>query len=153
MSKNICVIMNEAGYKPYRLIFKSNWNQDAKKQADIILNENKESIVFKSGDLTSNESVFYVPTTFNYTYLTANFNTMKVGGIDTIWVKDNDFKKIIVFGLHEKGMPPTLIGNKHRSKMPIEKIHGVYKDACVNKWINNSTEEEKTTYIKKIHND
>ena len=39
----------------------------------------------------------------------SKFSTMESGRIDNRWVLNNDFDKEIIFGLHERNKPPTLI--------------------------------------------
>ena len=106
---HITELLIEKGYKPYRFLIKSNWNKEAKKEAQTILNQNKDTVIFKNGDSQSDESSFYVPYSFNYIYLSANYNVMKVGGTDVRFIKDKDFTKEFIFGLNELNNPPTLI--------------------------------------------
>jgi len=88
-----------SGYKSYRLIFKTNWNSEAKKQTNKILEQNKDVVLFKSGNFNSDESIFYVPFDFNDIYIAANFNVMVPGGTDVRFIKDNDFKTEFIFSL------------------------------------------------------
>lgn len=37
------------------------------------------------------------------------FSTMVNGGLDIRYVKDSDFKNAIIYGLNERGKPPTLV--------------------------------------------
>lgn len=101
------------GYKTYRLISKTNWNKESKKQAQKILEENKDFVFFKTGDFNSDESDFYVPCGFNSTYLKANFNAMQIGGLEVYFVKDKT-KPFFVFGLVEINKSPTWTGQVPR---------------------------------------
>ena len=93
--------LEEQGYKPYRRINKSNWNTEAKRQAQKIIDSNRDNLIFVKGDIDSDESVFYVPNYFNKTYHRANFNVLEVGGCDIRFIKNNDPKTEIIFGLEE----------------------------------------------------
>lgn len=63
------------------------------------------------------------------------FTTVKAGGLDVRWVKD---RRVFVYGLSEKGKPPTLISprmfqmdddqNKYLASKPIEKIYNELKN-------------------------
>ncbi|ENA1802937.1 hypothetical protein ABF179_002353 [Flavobacterium psychrophilum] len=113
---HITEILLADGYKTYKFIEKSNWNKDAKKQAQRILDQNKDIVVFKTGDINSDESSFHVPCGFNSIYLTANYNCMQNGGIAIFFVKDNDFENPFIFGLNEFGKQPTLIRPRPKIK-------------------------------------
>jgi len=105
--KNLIEILFEKGYKSYIRVEKSNWNKEAKKQAQRILEENE--VIFTEGNFNSDTSTFYVPTKFNTFYHRSNYNTSRVGGLETHFVKDLDFDNAIVWGLHEYKKTPTLI--------------------------------------------
>jgi len=104
--------LEEQGYNPYRRINKSNWNMEAKKQAQKIIDKYKEYLIFVEGDYDSDESIFYAPCYFNKTYHIANFNAMQVGGTDVRFIKDKDLNTEIIFGLEEYKKPPTIINYK-----------------------------------------
>jgi hypothetical protein len=114
MKKHFTEFLIEQGYKTYNFIVKSDWNPDAKRQAQRILNENPEGLIFKKGDYNSKGSSFYVPIIFNTIYLQANYNVMKNGGTCVRFIKD-DIE--IIYGLSELGNPPTLISPRPRIKM------------------------------------
>lgn len=111
---NFTKYLTNCGYKTYRLIVKSDWNKEAKAQAERILDTKPDGILFKD------ESSFYVPCDFNHTYLRANYNVLQNGGISTYFIKDNVFDNPIIFGLHEKDMLPTLIHPRPLIKLIFE---------------------------------
>lgn len=91
----------DLGYEPWRCsyIFTTQ-NPDAKNQNNYIINNTKkENIVFKDN------GIFYFKSAQPY----YDFSTMRVGGLCTHWVKDNDFENSIIWGLNEHDKPPTLI--------------------------------------------
>lgn len=143
---NFTEMLVEKGYKTYKFIGKNDWNKDAKRQAQKILDENPEGIVFKKGDFNSNESTFYVPCGFNHIYTHANFNCMQNGGIAVFFVKDNDFNKPFIFGLNEHGEPPTLIMPRpniryrfFNEKLNQNDCYNESRDIAMNYCLNNET--------------
>jgi hypothetical protein len=114
---HITEILLADGYETYKFIVKSNWNKDAKKQAQRILDQNEEeTVVFRNGDINSDESDFYVPCGFNSIYLTANYNCMQNSGTAIFFIKDKNFEKPYIFGLNEFGKQPTLIRPRPKIK-------------------------------------
>lgn len=59
-----------------------------------------EDLGYKSYRYISGE---YIPNNIN------DYSTMVEGGLDIRYIKDGDKSKQIIFGLHEKGKPATLI--------------------------------------------
>jgi len=109
MKKHITEILIERGYKTYKFINKTNWNPEAKRQSQKILESHKNNVIFKEGDFDSDESSFYVPSSFNTIYHQANYNVLAVGGLDIRFIKDGDFENEIIYGLREFKKPPTLV--------------------------------------------
>lgn len=120
--KHITEFLLEKGYKPYSLIIKSNWNKDVKKQAQKILESNKDNVLFKEGDFNSDESIFYVPTSFNTLYHKSNYNSNNPGGLDTRFILNKDISTEIIYGLGYVGDPPTLVSPRPRINLIIENI-------------------------------
>lgn len=115
--KHFTDILIEKGYLPYRCscVF-PNQNTSAKSQNDLILNnKEKYKVIFTSGD-EKNGTFFFKSKQPYY-----DFSTMRVGGVSTFWIKDNDFKNAIVWGLNTIGKPPTLI--TPRPEVKIKKIN------------------------------
>jgi hypothetical protein len=108
------------GYKTYRRIGKNHWNKEARWQAEKVLREKGDEVIFIEGDISSDISEFYLPIEFNTVYLAANFNCMQNGGITVYFVKDLDFDKGIRFGLNEFKKPPML--SYPRPKIKIKQI-------------------------------
>lgn len=121
-------LTEDLGFKTYKLVSKNNWNKEAKKQAEKILQGNIDGIIFKTGDLNSEESEFYIPVNFNSIYITANYNVMNNGGIHTYFIKDYDIKNVICYGLNEVGKPPTLIFPRPKINLKIDtsKYDGIF---------------------------
>lgn len=119
--KHITQILLDNGYNPYLFIKKTNWNKDAKRQSQNILEAHKDSVIFISGDFESEESAFYVPTT-NIN----SFSSMRISGLSITFAKDRDFENTFVWGLREGGKPPTLISP--RPEILVKKVdeNGVY---------------------------
>ena len=115
--KHLTDILIEKGYVPYRYSCTfSEQNTSAKSQNDLILsNKEKYSVVFTSGN-DKNGTFFFKSKQPYY-----DFSTMRVGGISTFWIKDNDFQNPIVWGLNNKAKPPTLI--TPRPDVTIKKIN------------------------------
>ncbi|AGO47367.1 hypothetical protein Phi19:1_gp077 [Cellulophaga phage phi19:1] len=140
-------LLEEKGYKTYRFVAKNNWNKESKKQAQTILDKNANDVIFVKGDFNTDESDFFIPVSFNHTYIRANYNTLLNGGIATYFVKDLDFENPIVFGLHEQGQPPTLISPRPNIKRVNEIINDEGKVLRTN-----LITDEAVTYVLRNEN-
>ena len=100
--KDFRAILIDKGYKTFgKSIYFPNQNSSAKHQNEWMLS-NRNDLIFIEGDKTTKESIFYFPKNQN------DFTSMKVGGLDVYYVKENDFNNPIIWGLNEMGKPPTL---------------------------------------------
>lgn len=66
----------------------------------------------------------YIPNNIN------DYSTMVEGGLDVRYIKDSDETKQIIFGLHEKGKPSTLISPRPKITLRVKDSEG--KIVCVN---------------------
>lgn len=103
--KHLLEVLLDNGYVAYRYSFIfPNQNTSAKIQnLRILENKEKYKVKFMSGD-ENKGSFFFIPE-----YQINDFSTMRVGGIHTYFIKDNDFNNPIIWGLNEGDKPPTLI--------------------------------------------
>lgn len=92
--KHITQILKDNGYKEYR-------HHVDIKETTI---ENELGEVIKQKIITNK----YIPNTTN------SFSSMVSGGLHICYIKDNDVKNVIVWGLDIVGKPPTLITPKLR---------------------------------------
>ena len=67
------------------------------------------------------------------------FSSMMPGGLDVRYIKDNDFDNEIIFGLHEKYKPPTLVSPRPRIN---NKGMNEYSDDAMNVCLLNETPED-----------
>lgn len=106
--KHLLEIIKENGYEPWQYSFTfPNQNANAKEQNRYILeNKEKYNVIFIEGN--EKKGSFYFKNRLNST----DFSTMRVGGLATFFVKDNDFDNPIIWGLQEAEKPPTLIKPK-----------------------------------------
>jgi hypothetical protein len=93
-------ILHEEGYKCYRssCIFPDQ-NANAKTQNEMIFK--RFDVIFTRGNEKDGR--------FFWEYRPHDYSSMVVGGLDSRFVKDLDFDNQIIWGLHERGKPPTLI--------------------------------------------
>ena len=106
--KHLLEIIRENSYEAwqYSCIF-PNQNANAKEQNRYILeNKEKYSVVFVEGN--DKNGSFYFQNRLSDT----DFSTMRVGGLATYFVKDNNFDNAIIWGLNEANKPPTLLKPK-----------------------------------------
>jgi len=82
--KHLLEIIKDNGYIPFR------YSQTPP----------KNNLIFFSADFG-----FY----FKDEYSETDFSTMRVGGLATFYIKDDDFDNPIIWGLSEHNKPPTLI--------------------------------------------
>jgi len=134
--KHLTDILIEKGYLPYRCSCTfPEQNNSAKSQNDLILNnKEKYNVIFTSGN-EKNGTFFFKSKQPYY-----DFSTMRVGGISTFWIKDNDFENPIVWGLNSMGKPPTLI--TPRPEILIKKIN---KDNQV--YFLNNSDDDAVNYV------
>ena len=103
--KHFTQYLIEIGYEPWRFsgIYPSQ-NSDCKNQNNFILqNKDKYKVFFTKGD--EKDGSFYFKSTQPY----YDFSSMRVGGLATYWIKEEDFNNPIIWGLRECNKPPTLI--------------------------------------------
>jgi len=105
--KHLLEIILENGYQPYRYaITFDRQNSTSKLEVNRILsNKEKYNVV----ELIKGE---YKHIYFQDGYSINDFSSMRVGGLATFFIKDNDFENPIIWGLREANKPPTLINNR-----------------------------------------
>ena len=150
--KHITDLLIEKGYKPYGQAGRSkNQNADAKNQNDWIL-KNRNDLIFLKGNKYSENSMYLYPKPKN------EISTMLVGGIYVIYMKDNNYKNRIIWGLNEAKKPPTLIHPRpkinvktYKDNKLINRINELCDDA-MNECLRNETPEDifKAMFNKSI---
>ena len=90
--KHITQILKDNGYKEYRLFIDIKETTIENELGEVI----NQKVVTKK----------YKPNTTN------SFSSMVSGGLDICYIKNNDVKNIVVYGLETQGNPPTLITPK-----------------------------------------
>ena len=149
--KHLLEILRENGYMKWSksCIFQEQ-NANAKSQNELILkNKEKYNVHFVKGN--DKNGTFYFQ---NYG---SDFSTMRVGGLESYYIKDNDFNNPIIWGLHEKDKPQTLIYPRPFFEK-IEIINGIkytivgLDDDGMNDMLKNRSHEEIFKEISKIKN-
>jgi hypothetical protein len=139
--KHLLQILKENGFKSWRYSFTfPSQNANAKMQNEHILkNKEKYNVVFVNGN--DKQGDFYFKDGINDN----DFSTMRVGGLATHFVKDNNFDNAIIWGLREADKPPTLIN--HRPKIKLVKLN--YNNEIITL---NESQDDAMNYCLSVEN-